>query len=88
MWLGSMAIAFLAEVWIRCLLSSMLKSILNGASISLLMRLESRNDLDGVKSVSVKNLTNAFWVPGMADKALLFFSEGSFDKLALLLQAY
>lgn len=75
MWLGSMAIAFLAEVWNRCLQSSMLKSILNGASISLLVRLESRSDLGGVKSVSVKNLTNAFWMPGMADKTLLFFFQ-------------
>lgn len=66
---------FLAEVWNRCLLSSMLKSILNGASISLLVRLVRRNDLDGVKSVSVKNLTNAFWMPGMTDKALLFFQK-------------
>lgn len=75
MWLGSMAIAFLAEVWNKCLLSSMLKSILNGASISLLVRLERRNDLNGVQSVSVKRLTNAFLCAGMADKALLFFQK-------------
>ena len=89
MWLGSMAIAFLAEVWNRCLLSSMLKSILNGASISLLVRLERRNDLDGVKSVSVKKLANAFWMRVWPTRpSCFFFSEGSLGKLAFHLQAY
>ena len=48
-------------------------AFLNGASISLLMRPESRNDLSAAKSVSIKKLTNAFLMPGMADKAFLFF---------------